>query len=72
MKIARRFSVTNFLIASSALAFQVMVLYPWHNRLDDDFRALRQDNLRLMDELRQFTKERTKEKHLPKDKQVQD
>ena len=46
--IARRFSITNFLIATSALGFQVFVLYPWHNRLDEDFTALRQENLRLM------------------------
>ncbi|CAK3815649.1 hypothetical protein HMPREF1120_08519 [Lecanosticta acicola] len=46
--IARRFSITNFLIATSALGFQVFVLYPWHNRLDEDFKALREENLRLM------------------------
>ncbi|KAJ9626817.1 hypothetical protein H2204_009833 [Knufia peltigerae] len=51
MLIARRFSVTNFVIATSALAFQVFVLYPWHNKLDEDFKELKQENLRLMAEV---------------------
>lgn len=46
--LARRFSITNFLIASSALGFQVFVLYPWHNKLDDDFHELKQENIRLV------------------------
>jgi len=51
MLIARRFSITNFAIATSALAFQVFVLYPWHEKLDEDFKELRQENLRLMQEM---------------------
>lgn len=51
MLIARRFSITNFMIATSALAFQVFVLYPWHNKLDEDFKELKQENLRLMQEM---------------------
>jgi hypothetical protein len=51
MIIARRFSVTNFLIATSALAFQVFVLYPWHSKLDEDFQELKQENMRLMQEI---------------------
>jgi len=51
MLIARRFSITNFAIATSALVFQVFVLYPWHNKLDEDFKELRQENLRLMQEM---------------------
>lgn len=46
--LARRFSITNFLIATSALGFQVFVLYPWHHRLDEDFTELRRENLRLI------------------------
>lgn len=49
--IARRFSITNFMIATSALAFQVFVLYPWHNKLDEDFKELKQENLRLVQEI---------------------
>ncbi|SMR47022.1 unnamed protein product [Zymoseptoria tritici ST99CH_3D1] len=45
--LARRFSITNFIIASSALGFQVSVLYPWHMKLDEDFAALRKENVRL-------------------------
>ncbi|KAI5360717.1 hypothetical protein Slin15195_G086330 [Septoria linicola] len=51
--IARRFSITNFLIASSALGFQVFVLYPWHNKLDDDFTALKKENVRLLHTIEQ-------------------
>jgi hypothetical protein len=47
--LARRFSITNFLIASTALGFQVFVLYPWHTKLDDDFAELRQENVRMME-----------------------
>jgi hypothetical protein len=36
----RGFSLTNFLLGTSSLAFSLMVLYPWHHRLDDDFREL--------------------------------
>ena len=32
--------VFNFLIASTALGFQVTVLYPWHNQLEKDFSGL--------------------------------
>lgn len=46
--IARRFSVTNFFIATSALAFQVFVLYPWHQRLDEDFKALEKEHSRVL------------------------
>lgn len=49
--IARRFSVTNFLIATSALGFQVFVLYPWHSKLDDDFAELKRENLKLIRKL---------------------
>lgn len=48
MPIAKRFSVTNFFIATSALAFQVFVLYPWHQRLDDDFQELRQEQTKVL------------------------
>lgn len=27
----------NFVIATSALTFQVMVLYPWHHQLSSEF-----------------------------------
>jgi hypothetical protein len=32
--------VFNFVIASTALGFQVTVLYPWHNQLEKDFSGL--------------------------------
>jgi hypothetical protein len=46
MIVTRGFSLTNFIIATSALGFQVFVLYPWHERLDDDFRELKKEHLR--------------------------
>lgn len=50
MLVARRFSITNFVIATSALGFQVFVLYPWHKQLDDDFKDLKDEQLRIMRE----------------------
>jgi len=54
MLVARRFSITNFLIATSALGFQVFVLYPWHTKLDDDFDELKRENLRLVHEIEKW------------------
>lgn len=33
----------NFVVASSALAFQYFVLYPWHKELDNDFQKMKED-----------------------------
>ncbi|KAB8254998.1 hypothetical protein BDV32DRAFT_131402 [Aspergillus pseudonomiae] len=46
--ITRSISLTNFLVASSALAFQVFVLYPWHKQLDDSFEDLKKEHLRVL------------------------
>ncbi|KAL4740492.1 hypothetical protein BDV11DRAFT_185323 [Aspergillus similis] len=46
--ITRGISLVNFTVASSALAFQVFVLYPWHNQLDDEFKALKNEHLRVL------------------------
>lgn len=51
MLITRGISLTNFLVASSALAFQVFVLYPWHKQLDDSFEALKKEHIRLLRKL---------------------
>lgn len=48
MIVTRGISLTNFLVATSALGFQVFVLYPWHKRLDDDFEALKKEHLRVL------------------------
>jgi hypothetical protein len=48
MFITRAISLTNFLVATSALGFQVCVLYPWHKQLDDDFEALKKEHLRVL------------------------
>ncbi|PGH26561.1 hypothetical protein AJ80_01690 [Polytolypa hystricis UAMH7299] len=50
MLITRGFSLTNFVIASSALAFQVFVLYPWHEQLQEDFEELKKEHLRVTKE----------------------
>eukprot|EP00842_Homolaphlyctis_polyrhiza_P005380 jgi/Hompol1/5843/HPOL_000795-RA len=31
----------NFVIATTALSFQMFVLYPWHHQLDADFHELK-------------------------------
>ena len=48
MMITRGFSLTNFAIGTSALGFQIFVLYPWHQRLDDDFKELKKEHLRVL------------------------
>ena len=48
MIITRGFSLTNFVIASTALCFQVCVLYPWHHKLDDEFKQLKAEHLQLL------------------------
>ena len=40
MLITRGFSLTNFVIGSSALCFQIFVLYPWHEKLEAQFNDL--------------------------------
>ncbi|KAE8164143.1 hypothetical protein BDV40DRAFT_298857 [Aspergillus tamarii] len=46
--ITRGISLTNFLVASSALAFQVFVLYPWHKQLDESFEDLKKEHLKVL------------------------
>jgi hypothetical protein len=48
MIFTRGVSLTNFVIATSALGFQVFVLYPWHKRLDEDFEQLKDEHLRVL------------------------
>lgn len=48
--VTRTFSLTNFLIATSALGFQVGVLYPWHKELDEGFTKLRKEHTRVLQE----------------------
>jgi len=47
--ITRVISLTNFMVASSALGFQVFVLYPWHKELDAGFEELKKEHLRVLD-----------------------
>ncbi|ROT37116.1 hypothetical protein SODALDRAFT_188487 [Sodiomyces alkalinus F11] len=44
MWLTRTISMTNFAVASSALAFQVFVLYPWHEELQRDFNNLQKEH----------------------------
>jgi iron-sulfur cluster repair protein YtfE (RIC family) len=48
MWFTRGFSLTNFVIGSSALCFQIFVLYPWHEQLDEEFKELRKEHARLL------------------------
>ncbi|EEY16302.1 conserved hypothetical protein [Verticillium alfalfae VaMs.102] len=52
MWITRLVSLTNFAVASSALGFQVFVLYPWHEQLQRDFEDLKKEHLRVLDAIR--------------------
>lgn len=54
-------SLTNFVIASSALAFQVGVLYPWHHELDAEFQELKKEYRELMTEQRLEREQRLQE-----------
>ncbi|KAH7161323.1 hypothetical protein EDB81DRAFT_784447 [Dactylonectria macrodidyma] len=49
MIVTRAISVTNFVVASSALCFQVFVLYPWHKELDAGFEDLKKEHLKVLD-----------------------
>jgi hypothetical protein len=55
MIITRGISLVNFAVASSALAFQVFVLYPWHNKLDAEFKALKEEHIRVLDQMNRRT-----------------
>lgn len=48
MIVTRAISVTNFMVASSALCFQVFVLYPWHKELDAGFEDLKKEHLKVL------------------------
>jgi solute carrier family 25 phosphate transporter 3 len=52
MFVTRAISFTNFFVATSALGFQVCVLYPWHKQLDADFEALKTEHLRVLSTIR--------------------
>ncbi|TQV91318.1 hypothetical protein IF1G_10199 [Cordyceps javanica] len=49
MLITRGISLVNFAVASTALGFQVFVLYPWHKELDTAFEELRKEHLKVLD-----------------------
>lgn len=40
-----RLAKFNFVIGMSALSFQLGVLYPWHTKLDDDFKKLEAEQM---------------------------
>ena len=48
MILTRTFSLTNFPIGSSALCFQIFVLYPWHEKLEEEFVELKKEHARLL------------------------
>ncbi|BDD59375.1 hypothetical protein MPDQ_003055 [Monascus purpureus] len=52
--VTRTISMLNFIITSSALTFQVTVLYPWHKQLDDSFEALKKEHVSLLQKLDRF------------------
>lgn len=52
--------LVNFVIASSALVFQVFVLYPWHHQLEKEFHELRQQQETKLEEYHQLKMETMK------------
>jgi hypothetical protein len=46
----RKLSIINFIIGSSALTFQITVLYPWHAQLDREFKELREKHEKTLNE----------------------
>lgn len=54
MWVTRAISLTNFLVATSALSFQVFVLYPWHEQLSEDFEDLKKEHLRVLDAVKKM------------------
>ncbi|KIP11133.1 hypothetical protein PHLGIDRAFT_125032 [Phlebiopsis gigantea 11061_1 CR5-6] len=38
----------NFTVATSALGFQMGVLYPWHEELDHEFKKLKEEHKTLL------------------------
>ena len=57
MIITRLVSLTNFVVASSALGFQVFVLYPWHKQLDESFEELKKEHVRVLQAVRDVANE---------------
>ncbi|UKZ78622.1 hypothetical protein TrVFT333_006368 [Trichoderma virens FT-333] len=49
MKVTRAISLTNFMVATSALGFQVFVLYPWHKELDNGFEDLKKEHMKVLE-----------------------
>ena len=43
-KFGQNLPIFNFVIASTALTFQMSVLYPWHLQLDHDFEKMKLEN----------------------------
>ena len=52
--------LVNFVIATSALAFQVFVLYPWHHQLEKDFHELQRQQETKLEEYHQLKMETMK------------
>ncbi|KAH9886621.1 hypothetical protein F4778DRAFT_786718 [Xylariomycetidae sp. FL2044] len=57
MIITRLISLTNFAVASSALGFQVFVLYPWHIQLDESFEELKKEHIRVLEAAKAVARE---------------
>ena len=58
----RYLPIISFIVGTTALTFQITVLYPWHNELDKDFHKLeklkietdenlKRQNMQILDKL---------------------
>jgi hypothetical protein len=50
----KRLTIVNFFISSSALAFQISVLYPWHMQLDKEFKELRDKHEKTLNDFHEI------------------
>lgn len=62
MWVTRAISLTNFLVATSALSFQIFVLYPWHEQLSEDFEALKKEHLSVLEAVKKMEVEVRRER----------
>lgn len=54
MNYTKALTLTNFVIATTALSFQVFVLYPWHKKLDNEFKKIKEEHKHLLFEFHEL------------------
>ncbi|ORY23680.1 hypothetical protein BCR39DRAFT_561830 [Naematelia encephala] len=62
--IPRILPVINFVVATTALTFQVYVLLPWHHELSEHFAALKTEQTRQLAEYHEEKRSMLNELHI--------